>query len=221
MRMGKRRRRPPVPRNSRGGSPSSRRPTVSQARPMVADRGVGPVGNAAAGRARLPALAPSRGAWCAGGGLTRRHWRQLMARRGGLGHRSSGHTARRTGRGGLPKQQSQWRNGRLVQRRGRRSLSPPRGLRCRSPSWRRLHCHRRVSTAALPFIDFRTFWNGSVNCVPTKIRFYVEHFLFRFCALAVATHLVERNNLTTFYSVRIRIHGLRKKCVPGFTGEVF
>ena len=67
MRMGKRRRRPPVPRNSRGGSPSSRRPTVSQARPMVADRGAGPAGNAAAGRARRPALAPSRGAWCAGG----------------------------------------------------------------------------------------------------------------------------------------------------------
>ena len=67
MRMGKRRRRPPVPRNSRGGSPSSRRPTVSQARPMVADRGAGPAGNAAAGRARRSALAPSRGAWCAGG----------------------------------------------------------------------------------------------------------------------------------------------------------
>ncbi|XP_066320783.1 golgin candidate 6-like [Miscanthus floridulus] len=61
--MGKRRRRPPVPRNSRGGSPSSRRPTVNQARPMVADRGAGPAGNAAAGRARQLALAPSRGAW--------------------------------------------------------------------------------------------------------------------------------------------------------------
>ena len=65
--MGKRRRRPPVPRNSRGGSPSSRRPTVSQACPMVTDRGAGPAGNAAAGRARRPALALSRGAWCAGG----------------------------------------------------------------------------------------------------------------------------------------------------------
>jgi len=160
MRMGKRRRRPPVPRNSRGGSPSSRRPTVSQARPMVADRGAGPAGNAAAGRARRSALAPSRGAWCVGGGLARRHWRQLTAQRGGLArrrgvqaaawqtrrgelaHRSTGQTARRTGRGGLPKQQSQWHE--LVQRRGKRPLSPPRGLRC----------HRRVSTVALPFIDF-------------------------------------------------------------------
>ena len=60
------------------------------------------------------------------------------------------------------------------------------------------------------FHRFRTFWNGSANCVPTKMHFYLEHFLFRFCALAVATHLVERDNLTTFYSVRIRIHGLRK-----------
>ena len=118
--MGKRRRRPPVPRNSRGGSPSSRRPAVSQARPMVADRGAGPAGNAAAGRARRPALAPSRGTWFAGGGLARRHWRQLAARRGGLArrrgvqaaawqtrrgelaHQSTGQTARRTGRAASP-----------------------------------------------------------------------------------------------------------------------
>ena len=120
MGMGKWRHQLPVPRNSWGGSPSSRRPTVSQARPMVADRGTGPARNAAAGQARRPALAPSRGAWCAGGGLAR----QLAARRGGLARRrvvqaaagqtrwgelaqrSTGQTGRRTGRGGLPKQQS-------------------------------------------------------------------------------------------------------------------
>ena len=92
--MGKRRRRPPVPRNSRGGSPSSRRPTVSQARPMVADRGAGPAGNAAAGRARRSALAPSRGAWCAGG---RPHPAALAAARGAA--RRPRPTVRGAGRG--------------------------------------------------------------------------------------------------------------------------
>ena len=94
MRMGKRRRRPPVPRNSRGGSPSSRRPTVSQARPMVADRGAGPAGNAAAGRARRSALAPSRGAWCVGG---RPRPTALAAARGAAGRPRP--TARGAGRG--------------------------------------------------------------------------------------------------------------------------
>ena len=94
MGMGKRRHRPPVPRNSRGRSPSSRRPTVSQARPMVADRGTGPAGNTAVGRARRPTLAPSRGAWCAGSGLAPA---ALVAARGTAGRPRP--TARGAGRG--------------------------------------------------------------------------------------------------------------------------
>ena len=45
------------------------------------------------------------------------------------------------------------------------------------------------------FHRFRMFWNGSTNCMPMKMRFYVDHFLFRFCALTVASHLVEHDNL--------------------------
>ena len=115
--MGKRRRRPPVPRNSRGGSPSSRRPTVNQARPMVADRGAGPAGNAAAGRARRPALAPSRGAWCAGGGLapTRKNFDLFWPNRSQVaalrpGPRSGGEATAAVGATGTAEAVKPWRS---------------------------------------------------------------------------------------------------------------
>ena len=196
--MGKRRHRPPVPRNSRVRSPSSRRHTVSQARPMVVDRGAGPAGNAAAGRARRPALAPSRGAWCAGG---RPRPAALAAAHGAAGRPRP--TTRGAGRGGAdaagrahPLEQRPyraadwaWRPPQAAVPVAQRPTRPTAREAAAVTTTRLAMPEPVVQKAPLPpkseycgssFHRFRTFWNGSANCVPTKMRFYVEHFLFSF-----------------------------------------
>lgn len=92
-----------------------------------------------------------------------------------------------------------------------------------------------MSTAALPFIDFVRFgnWNGSTNCMPTKMRFVLTtsysdtdfvHWWLPLLGWSAISYLRIMGRFNVSHSilyVRIRIHGLEKKSLPGFTGEGF